>query len=141
MKRLALALAAIGVALLTLAFAGATQAASCSAPIEGNEPLEWLSDTGVEVEWRVDVKSGCTARVRLVVFRDTTDPGNVKSAQVSSGSSPSYDFGAGWHTLNGLLPMDDPIGDYPADGDPGWAVLYVNGVVFRIIPVVPSDFA
>lgn len=137
-RRLVLSLALLGASLFATA---GSVAAVCADPLSANSPLVHLSDTGLEVDWGITVKSGCTgSRFRVVVSRDTTaDPGDVRSVQVYA--DPTTYLGPGSYTLTGILPAPDPLGDWPADGDPGWAVLYVDGIVYRIVALVPADYA
>lgn len=135
-KRLSRLLAAVLLSIPAVALAGSAQAA-CADPLSMNDPHTYLSASGVEVDWHIRVKSGCSGRFRVVVFRDTTAvPTDVQSAQVSG--EPTVEYGAGLYTLNGMLPVDEPGYQDPAETRPGWALLYINGVVFRILPLDPS---
>lgn len=131
-------LAIVAIAASSVALAGSTLAA-CGDPIQTNDPHVSIDASGVEVEWAVQVRSGCSARLRVVVFRDTDTEPDVRSAQVNA--SPSLTFGPGQYTITGLLPASDPLYGDPTTDPPGWGVLYVDGIVYRIVNMNPGDFA
>jgi hypothetical protein len=131
-------LAVVAIVASSVALAGNALAA-CGDPIATNDPHVSLDASGVEVDWGVQVRSGCSARLRVVVFRDTDTEPDVRSAQVNA--SPSLTYGAGTYTITGLLPASDPLYGDPTTDPPGWGVLYVDGVVYRIVDMRPADFS
>lgn len=105
-------------------FVPAGAAGACADPVSGNDPLVWRSLSGVEVEWYVSVPAGCSGAFKVVVYRpNATDPLDPRSSvHYNSGT---FNLGPGEWSVNALITKSGPA----------HAILFVNGAVYRILPV------
>lgn len=127
MRKLIAALAALAAVVIPGSAVGAVD---CTDPITANEVQIHRSLSGVEVDWWITVKTGCTARPRAVIFKDdAANQADVESAQVYA-SPKNLELGQGQHVVNNLVTGSDPV----------WATLYVNGGIYRITLVDPADY-
>lgn len=105
----------------------AAASGACGDPVSGNAPLVWRSLSGVEVDWHFSVPAGCSGSFKLVVYRSGGTALDPKSARHYS--SPKLTLGSGEWTLNALITKPGPA----------HAVFFVNGAIYRILPIDPGS--